>query len=525
LRAIRNKVAWPFLGHSRILVRVIEWASTLVGMTVHRLPDPSLVVLVGPSGSGKSTWAGANFRPGQVLSSDHFRALTGAGPHDQTVSTDAFALLEQLLELRMGRRLTTVIDTLGLDSDARRGWLERARAAGFHTVVVGFDTAAAVCRARNTARDRPVPTSVLDGQLRRWKVAKDELAHEGFDQVVFDPGTVRLVPATFGDADNAQARQLANPVQLRFDLIISSFDFAQDEDLRPALAAVARAAEAAGFGRIWLMDHFRQIPQVGPEWAPMLEPYSALAYLAGVTERVGLGTLVSAVGVRNIGLLAKQLATLDVLSGGRAVCGLGAGWHEKEQRAFGYDFPGARERLDLLEDALQALPLLWGPGSPAFEGKAVTIPEALAYPRPLNGTIPILVGGGGERRTLRLVAAYADACNLMGDVATIRHKLEVLDAHCRAVERDRSEIEVTVLAPTVHAPSAEELSKRLVTMTSGGRTPEQQAADLGAGTTDDQIGRFRELAEAGVDTAVIALGDLSGPGDVDAFRPVISAFA
>lgn len=503
----------------------VDGASTLLAMTVHRLPDPSLIVLVGPSGSGKSTWAEREFRDGQVLSSDRFRALTGAGPHDQQVSAEAFALLDQLLEVRLGRGLTTVIDTLGLDADARREWRTKGKEAGFHTVAVGFDTAPAVCRARNQSRARSVPANVLDGQLRRWKTAKDELAHDGFDEVIIDPGTVRLVQATLLDTDDAVRRQQDAPLQLRFDLIISSFDFATDQELRADLANVARSAESAGFARIWVMDHFRQIPQIGPEWAPMLEPYTTLAYLAAVTDRVGLGAMVTAIGVRNVGLLAKQLATLDVLSGGRAICGLGAGWFEKEQVAYGYEFESDGERLDMLEDALQALPLLWGPGSPSFQGKRIEIPEALAYPRPLAGTIPILVGGGGERRTLKLVARHADACNLMGDPDTIRHKLEVLAAHCAAEGRDRSEIEVSVLAPTLHVTAPEHLDERLIAMSSATRPMTATAAALGAGTTDEQIGRFRALAELGVDTVVVGLRDLQGVADVDGFRPVIEAFS
>lgn len=257
----------------------------------------------------------------------------------------------------------------------------------------------------------------------------------------------------------------------------------------------------------------------------MPEAYTTLAYLAAATSTIGLGTMVTAVGHRNVGLLAKMIATLDVLSGGRAICGIGAGWFEKEQLAYGYEFPGAGARLDLLEDALQALPLLWAPGSPSFTGKVISIPEALCYPRPLQEHIPILVAGGGERRTLRLVARFADATNLIGDVDTIRHKLEVLDGHCRDVGRDRSEIEVTVLAPTLHASTAAALDERLDELASSSLTREEFATRIGAGTTNDQIGRFRALAEAGVDTAVLSVPRLRGPEDVDALAPLVEAFS
>ena len=163
------------------------------------------------------------------------------------------------------------------------------------------------------------------------------------------------------------------------------------------------------------MDHFLQIPQIGREWEDMLESYTTLGYLAGVTGRVTLGTLVTGITYRNLAHLAKIVATLDVLSGGRAVCGLGAAWFEREHRLYGWDFPPRRERYALLEDALELLPLMWGPGAPRFEGRTVTVDEAICYPRPLQERIPILVGGSGERRTLRLVARHADACNLFGD--------------------------------------------------------------------------------------------------------------
>src|SRR5207237_256820 len=144
--------------------------------------------------------------------------------------------------------------------------------------------------------------------------------------------------------------------------------------------------------------------------------------------------------------LAKIVATLDVVSGGRAVCGIGAAWFEKEHRAYGWRFPPLKERFALLEDALQVLPLMWGPGAPSFEGRVISVPECTCYPRPLQEHLPIMVGGSGERRTLRLVAQYADACNLFGDPPTVRHKLEVLGRHCDELGRNIDEIDVTQLS-------------------------------------------------------------------------------
>ena len=193
------------------------------------------------------------------------------------------------------------------------------------------------------------------------------------------------------------------------------------------------------------MDHFVQIPQVGREWEDMLESYTTLGYLAGVTERIRLGTLVTGITYRNVAHLGKIVATLDVVSGGRALCGIGAGWFEREHRLYGWELPPLRERFARLEDALELLPLMWGPGSPRFEGRTVTVEEAICYPRPLQERIPILVGGSGERRTLRLVARHADACNLFGDPETVRHKVAVLRSHCEAEGRDPAEVTVTHL--------------------------------------------------------------------------------
>jgi len=254
------------------------------------------------------------------------------------------------------------------------------------------------------------------------------------------------------------------------------------------------------------MDHFLQIPQIGREWEDMLESHTTLGYLAGVTERIRLGTLVTGVAYRNLAHLAKIVATLDVLSGGRAACGLGAGWYEREHRAYGWELPSRAERYARLEDALELLPLMWGPGSPRFEGRTVTVAEAICYPRPVQERIPILVGGSGERRTLRLVARHADACNLFGDPATVRHKLAVLAEHCAAEGRDPAAVAVTHLAPA-----------RVL-------APGEPRDGSGAASVEEHVGRYRELAEAGVQTAIVALEDTSGPESVRRFAEVIAAF-
>jgi F420-dependent oxidoreductase-like protein len=484
-----------------------------------RLASPCLVVLVGPSGSGKSTWAQRWFRADQVVSTDQLRALVGEGEHDQRAGTDAFALLDDVLERRLKRRLVTVVDSLGLDPDKRQQWLALATKHGVPAHAVMFDTSAEVCRARNKARGNPVPPKVVTNQLAAFAEQQLVIGGEGFASVE-GPDAVRIVPPALVDAPEHAARQQTSPVRLSFGLQVPSFSWTGGgAELRDRLAAVARAAEHAGFESLWVMDHFVQIPFVGREWEDMLESYTTLGFLAGVTERIRLGTLVTGVTYRNLAHLGKIVATLDVLSGGRANCGIGAAWFEREHRAYGYPFPPVAERYALLEDALELLPLMWGAGAPAYKGRTIEVAEAICYPRPLQARIPIMVGGSGEKRTLRLVARYADACNLFGDPATVAHKIEVLHRHCADVGRDPAEITVTHLATALADPAAVERLKP------ANATPESFAVRVNAGTIDDQIGHCRALADAGVQTAIVSLPDLDDARPVERFGEVIAAFA
>jgi alkanesulfonate monooxygenase SsuD/methylene tetrahydromethanopterin reductase-like flavin-dependent oxidoreductase (luciferase family)/predicted kinase len=265
--------------------------------------------------------------PDQVISSDRLRPVVGAGERDQRASADAFELLELIVEKRCRRRLTTVVDTTGLEPRRRARWraLAEGRGVPVHAVVV--DPGAKVMRERNRARGMTVPSKVISGQLRAVEEVLEQLA-------------------------------------------------------------------------------------VGREWEDMLESYT----------------------------------TLDVLSGGRAICGLGAAWFEREHELYGWGFPSRAERYARLEDALELLPLMWGPGAPRFEGRTITVAEAACYPRPLQERIPILVGGSGDRKALRLVARHADACNVFGDPDTVRHKVAVLHEHCAAEGRDPAAVRVTQLA-------------------------------------------------------------------------------
>ncbi|HSS11173.1 MAG TPA: TIGR03560 family F420-dependent LLM class oxidoreductase [Acidimicrobiales bacterium] len=489
-----------------------------------RLPFPCLVVLVGPSGAGKSTWAAANFRPGQVVASDDLRAIVGEGPDDQRAGNDAFELLDLILERRLRRRLLTVVDTLGLDAARRRGYVALARRYGVACHAVVWDTPADVCRARNRERGRPVPTKVLASQIRAWEAAQVALSEESFDGV-HQPGPVEIVPVGILPAPAFAARQREAPMTMQFGLQLPSFTWeGGPEKLASRLEAIAHETEEAGFSSLWVMDHFLQIPLVGREWQEMLESYTTLGFLAAHTTTVRVGTLVTGVTYRNVAHLAKIIATLDVLSGGRAICGIGAAWYEREHRAYGWPFPKLSERFALLEDALQLLPLMWGPGSPAFEGKLVSVPEAMCYPRPLQEKVPILVGGSGERRTLALVARYADACNLFGDAATVRRKLEVLARHCDAIGRPTNEIEVTQLSTALVAVDRRALDEAVERLRPSAASPEAFAARVNAATVEDHTGRFRELAEAGVQTAIVSLPDVDDHEAIPRFAEVINAF-
>jgi F420-dependent oxidoreductase-like protein len=211
------------------------------------------------------------------------------------------------------------------------------------------------------------------------------------------------------------------------------------------LARVGRAAEEAGFDRVSVMDHFFQIGHLGPPEHEMLEAYTTLGYLATHTSRVKLLTLVTGVVYRQPGLLAKIITTLDVLSGGRAMLGIGAAWNEEEARGLGLVFPPIAERFEHLEDALRICLQMWSAEDGPFTGtharleRTLNSPQAITRPHP-----PILIGGSGERKTLRLVARYAQACNLFPG-PDLDHKLDVLRQHCEAEGRDYDEIEKTVL--------------------------------------------------------------------------------
>jgi F420-dependent oxidoreductase-like protein len=217
------------------------------------------------------------------------------------------------------------------------------------------------------------------------------------------------------------------------------------EKLGPTLATVARTADDVGFNRIGVMDHFFQIERLGPPEHEMLEAYTALGFLASHTKRAKLMTFVTGVHYRHPGLLAKAVTTLDVLSGGRAQLGIGAGWNEQESRGLGVPFPPLKERFEMLEETLEICLQMWSGDETPYRGKHYQLDRPLNSPQSLSRPHPgILIGGSGEQKTLRLVARFADACNLW-PTPEIPRKLEILRAHCEAVGRDYDSIEKTAM--------------------------------------------------------------------------------
>ena len=287
------------------------------------------------------------------------------------------------------------------------------------------------------------------------------------------------------------------------------------------LASIASRAETAGFDDLWVMDHFRQIPQVGRQWEDIPEAYTALAFLAGVTSRIRLGTLVTGIGHRHPVVLGKTVATLDVLSGGRVNLGLGIGWDREEHEGYGIPFPPVPARYEQLEDTLRMLPLLWGKGSPSFSGTTFSAPELICYPRPIQDHIPILIGGSGEKRTLRLVARYADACNLFGRPDVIRRKVEVLHQHCAEVERDPAEVEVSHLVNVMTAADRETLRERVELLRGRNMSAEAFMARHNAGTIEDQLDHMTGYRAAGASHSMVAIPDVHLDGSIEAFGEVI----
>lgn len=282
---------------------------------------------------------------------------------------------------------------------------------------------------------------------------------------------------------------------MRLGLQVSYFSWPDaPASIGPTFGRIARNAEDAGLTSLWVMDHFFQIVSIGPPELDMLESYTTLAFAAGQTSRIELGTLVTGVTYRHPGLLAKTVTTLDVLSGGRAWLGIGAAWNEEEHRGLGVPFPPVRERFERLEETLQICLQMWAGDETPYAGRhyqlerPLNVPQSLRRPHP-----PILIGGGGEKKTLRLVAQYADACNLFDNglgPEGMPRKLDVLRRHCDDVGRDYDEIEKTCLAR--------------VTL---GRTGDTAPSGEPMASVDETVERFGRLSEAGIDSVILGMGN------------------
>jgi F420-dependent oxidoreductase-like protein len=273
---------------------------------------------------------------------------------------------------------------------------------------------------------------------------------------------------------------------MKFGLQVNSFTWPGGATaIGPTLARVTRTADEVGFDSIWVMDHFFQIRGLGPPEAPMLEGMTALGFMAANSEHARIGLMVGGIHYRQPGLWIKATTTLDVLSGGRAWFGIGAAWNEEESRGLGFPFPPLRERFEMLEETLQMAHAMWSGGTGtggSFDGRHLHATRLLNSPQSISRPrIPIMVGGGGERKTLRLVAQYGDACNVFGDGPRIAHKYAVLREHCERLERPYDEIERSTL----------------------------QSVDLDEQSADQVVERFGALAEAGAQHILFSVRGVS----------------
>jgi F420-dependent oxidoreductase-like protein len=304
-----------------------------------------------------------------------------------------------------------------------------------------------------------------------------------------------------------------------FGLHLPNYTFTDSppERLFDRVAEQARVAEASGFGLITVMDHLYQIPGVGQVDEPMLEAWSTLAALARETTTVRLGTLVSGVTYRNPALLAKQATTLDVLSGGRAILGLGAAWNEAEHIGYGFRFPPLRERMDRLEDALAIARAMFREDRPSYEGTHHTIESVLNVPRPIQqGGPPILVGGGGEQRTLRIAARFADMTHWFPlGLEALRRKNDLITTYCADIGRDPMEIERTMAAPVVVTRDAAFGAAMIE------RLPAERRAHVSAGPPEAMAEALQPYIEAGFTGFTFNNSIYRAPDEIEAVADVL----
>jgi F420-dependent oxidoreductase-like protein len=282
-----------------------------------------------------------------------------------------------------------------------------------------------------------------------------------------------------------------------------------DARLFDSVLAQVQAAEGAGFDSVWVPDHLMQTPVVAPEDDPMLECYTTLGALAAATSRVWLGAFVGCAAYRNPALLAKAATTLDIISHGRAIFGIGAGWFEREHAAYGFKFGTTAERFQRLAEVLEIVRSMFVNETTTFDGEHFAVDGALNYPRPLQpGGLPILVGGSGQQRTLRLVAEYADICNLTGGPERLRHLMEVLDGHCEAVGRDPGDVCRTFVNVVIVRDTEDQA---YAAMPPAYRDISQEVTDHMSdtvrpifGTREQVVARLREHVATGIDGMILS---------------------
>jgi F420-dependent oxidoreductase-like protein len=297
------------------------------------------------------------------------------------------------------------------------------------------------------------------------------------------------------------------PIQL--DLHLPNFNYpgVGPDAIFGKLVDIATTAEQAGFSSVTLMDHYHQIPPVGPPQNWMFEGNTMLAGLAARTTTIALGLLVGGVTYRNPAQHAKITTTLDVISGGRAFHGIGAGWFEEEHRAYGYAFPPLKERFERLEDHLRIVRAMFTEEQATVAGAHHSVSDAYNNPKPLRGDIPILIGGSGERKTLRMVAQYADGCNLFGDPERARHLLGVLQDHCETVGRDPAEITKTSMMSLAIAETQDGVRAKVEAMRAAG-LPEERVANTVAGTPEQILERAQAYRDVGIEGVTFSMADV-----------------
>jgi F420-dependent oxidoreductase-like protein len=301
-------------------------------------------------------------------------------------------------------------------------------------------------------------------------------------------------------------------VPITLDLHLPNFNYPDvaPDGLFDHLAEIATTAENSGFSSVSVMDHLHQIPPVGPQELNMLEGNMALAGIAARTSKASLGLLVGGVTYRNPALLAKMCTTLDVISGGRAWFGIGAAWFEAEHDAYGFRFPSLKERFEHLEDALQIARAMFTSERATVDGVHHSVAGALNNPRPLRGDIPILIGGSGERKTLRMVAQYGDGCNVFGDPDRFKYLMGVIDGHCENVGRDPSEITRTTMATVIPGKTQEDAeAKRAAAVEAGWPADRLEAAWVGdPDTLIERAQAYRDVGAQGMTIVIPPAHDL-----------------